>query len=91
MPIIIVSPFKAAIYKNKFAKLCFFSFRHLGECIIITRINMEKDKEEILYISFNQDQTYFAIGTQKGFKVYKLSNSIELVIAREFGSGIGIV
>lgn len=52
---------------------------------------MEKDKEEILYISFNQDQTYFAIGTQKGFKVYKLSKSIEQVISREFGSGIGIV
>jgi hypothetical protein len=52
---------------------------------------MEKEREEILHISFNQDQTYFAVGTQKGFKVYKLSRSIEQVISREFGSGIGIV
>ena len=42
-------------------------------------------------ISFNQDQTYFAIGTQRGFKVFKMGQEIELVIAREFGSGIGLV
>mgnify|MGYP006912569880 CR=1 FL=1 len=35
---------------------------------------MEKEKEEILHISFNQDQSYFSIGTQKGFKIFKLGN-----------------
>lgn len=33
---------------------------------------MLKEKDEIIYISFNQDQTYFAVATQKGFKVFKL-------------------
>ena len=43
---------------------------------------MEGDKEEILCISFNQDQTYFAVGTQRGFKVFKMGMEIELAISR---------
>ena len=52
---------------------------------------MNKDKEEIIYASFNQDQTYFAVATQKGFRIYKLNEEIELVITRDFGAGIGII
>lgn len=27
-------------------------------------------KDSILYVGFNQDQGCFAVGTQKGFKIY---------------------
>jgi WD repeat-containing protein 45 len=52
---------------------------------------MSKEKDEVIYVSFNQDQTYFAVATQKGFKIYRLDQEIELVIARDFGAGIGII
>lgn len=51
---------------------------------------MEKPKEELLHLSFNQDQSYLSVGTETGFKVFKCSPFKEL-FAREFGSGIGIV
>ena len=52
---------------------------------------MLKEKDEIIYISFNQDQTYVAVATQKGFKVFKMDEEIELAIVRDFGAGIGII
>lgn len=52
---------------------------------------MLKEKDEVIYISFNQDQTYFAVATQKGFKIFKLDEEIELAINRDFGAGIGII
>lgn len=59
-------------------------------CIINPSYAMEKPKEELLHLSFNQDQSYLAVGTETGFKVFKCSPFKEL-FAREFGSGIGIV
>lgn len=37
---------------------------------------MDQENQEIIHISFNQDQSYFAIGTQKGFRVFKLGNEV---------------
>lgn len=31
---------------------------------------MEQNKDTILYVSFNQDSSCFAIGTETGFKIY---------------------
>ncbi len=45
----------------------------------------------MIHISLNQDQSYFSVGTQKGFKVYKLGLDITEEISREFGAGIGII
>lgn len=44
----------------------------------------------MLHISFNQDQSYLAIGSEAGFKVYKC-NPFKELFTREFGAGIGIV
>jgi len=48
------------------------------------------EKDEILYVGFNQDQGCFACGTEKGFKIF---NTIPYkdTFHREFDGGIGIV
>ena len=40
---------------------------------------MEHINNRILHVSFNQNGTYFALGTTTGFKIYK-SNALELKI-----------
>jgi WD40 repeat protein len=56
-------------------------------------------QDEILYVSFNQDQGCFACGTQKGFKIFnsypfkdtfKRGRFIIFNIFKEFDGGIGI-
>jgi WD40 repeat protein len=47
-------------------------------------------KDQMLYVSFNQDSSCFAIGTQRGFKIYSsypLKNAYERIL----DGGIGIV
>lgn len=34
---------------------------------------MVEQKEEIQYLSFNQDHTFMTIGTLRGFSIYRLS------------------
>jgi len=31
---------------------------------------METNDDQMLYVTFNQDSSCFAIGTEKGFKIY---------------------
>ena len=31
---------------------------------------MESNEEEMIYASFNQDASCFAVGTEKGFKIF---------------------
>ena len=38
-------------------------------------------KEKINYISFNQEQDFFSVGTNKGFKIFK-TNPLELIAYR---------
>jgi len=47
-------------------------------------------KEEILYVSFNQDQDCFIVGTTIGFKVYQ-TNPLKEILVRDMGGGLGIV
>ena len=47
-------------------------------------------KEQMLYVSFNQDSTCFTIGTQKGFNIYS-SYPLNDVYERDLDGGIGIV
>jgi len=46
--------------------------------------------EEILYLSFNQNQELFVCGTTRGFKVYRTS-PLEETHSKDLGGGIGIV
>lgn len=39
--------------------------------ILIGLMDPEQDKTQILQVSFNQDFTCFAVGTTRGFKVYR--------------------
>ena len=42
-------------------------------------------EDQMLYVSFNQDSSCFAIGTQRGFKIYSsypLKNAYEALIAK---------
>lgn len=31
---------------------------------------MDNDEDQMLYINFNQDGTCFAVGSEKGFRIY---------------------
>ena len=52
---------------------------------------MDKKKEKILYISFNQDNTCFAVGTEIGYKIYDLLNPNLDYYERVLDGGIGII
>jgi len=47
------------------------------------------DKEEILYLGFNQNAGCFTCGTNTGFKIYN-SYPYKDTFSREFDGGIGI-
>jgi hypothetical protein len=47
-------------------------------------------KEEILCISFSFNNKLFAVGTNKGFKVYA-ANPLSLEITRNMQGGIGLI
>lgn len=46
--------------------------------------------EKVLSVSFNSNYSFFAVGTNKGFRVYK-SSPLELKCQRDLKGGIGLV
>ena len=50
---------------------------------------MNVDKNKILYLSFNQDQTCINMGTTEGFVIYSL-DPFKIKYEHKFGKGIGI-
>ena len=52
--------------------------------------NLYENPNEILYISFNQDNNCIAIGTEKGFKIINTFPFIDLYY-KEMNGGIGII
>ena len=52
--------------------------------------NLEKQNEEILYISFNQDSSYISVGTENGYKIFS-SYPIYNFFNRNLKGGIGII
>ncbi|EGR27531.1 WD repeat domain phosphoinositide-interacting protein 3 [Ichthyophthirius multifiliis] len=50
----------------------------------------QQQNEEILYLSFNQDQECFSCGTEQGFVIYN-TDPFQHIYNRDFGGGIGIV
>ena len=51
----------------------------------------EDKKNSMLYISFNQDNSFFAIGTEKDFYIYKADDLDKGSYKGEMNGGIGIV
>ena len=52
----------------------------------------KKDKNSnVLYISFNENRTYFSLGLENGFVVYKISNPPELICQHDLNGGISII
>ena len=51
----------------------------------------EDKKNSMLYISFNQDNSFFAIGTEKDFYIYKADDLNKGSYKGEMNGGIGIV
>ena len=51
---------------------------------------MSSSHEEILYLSFNFDNSLFAVGTEIGFKIFT-TESLKLKIKRNLGGGIGLI
>jgi hypothetical protein len=59
---------------------------------------MENNDDQMLYVTFNQDSSCFAIGTEKGFRIYNSSpfkdtfeRSIYKVKLLDLEGGIGII
>ena len=50
----------------------------------------EKENEQILYVSFNQDGSCFCVGTETGFRIYN-SYPLKLTCTRKMDGGIGII
>ena len=51
---------------------------------------MSSSHEEILYLSFNFDNSLFAVGTEIGFKIFT-TESLQLKLKRNLGGGIGLI
>ena len=51
----------------------------------------EEEKNSMLYISFNQDNSFFSIGTEKGFSIYRTEPFTKEPYVRDMNGGIGIV
>jgi WD40 repeat protein len=51
---------------------------------------MDRKVEQILYISFNQDNTCFALGTTIGFRVF-FSDPLTERYSRQWNAGVGII
>ncbi len=51
---------------------------------------MKSSQDEILYISYNQDQACFSCGTQSGFRIFT-THPFKDTFRRSFDGGIGIV
>ena len=51
----------------------------------------EEEENSMLYISFNQDNSFFSIGTEKGFSIYRTQPFTKEPYVREMNGGIGIV
>ncbi len=48
------------------------------------------ENNQILYLSFNFDNSFFAVGTETGFKVY-LTETLKLKFDRNLGGGIALI
>jgi len=46
---------------------------------------MDNITKKILYTSFNQNGTFFSVGTESGFRIYK-SNPLELKIEQSINN-----
>ena len=51
----------------------------------------EEEENSMLYISFNQDNSFFSIGTEKGFSIYRTEPFTKVPYVRDMNGGIGIV
>ena len=51
---------------------------------------MSSNNEKILYLSFNFDNSLFAVGTEIGFKIFT-TESLQLKLKRNLGGGIGLI
>ena len=51
----------------------------------------EEEENSMLYISFNQDNSFFSIGTEKGFSIYRTEPFTKEPYVRDMNGGIGIV
>ena len=53
--------------------------------------NEEEEENSMLYISFNQDNTFFSVGAEKGFAIYRTEPFTKEPYFRNMNGGIGIV
>ena len=52
---------------------------------------MDSDKDSMLYVSFNQDNTAFAVGTERGYRIYSLQTPSLTYYERILDGGIGLI
>ena len=53
--------------------------------------NEEEEENSMLYISFNQDNSFFSVGAEKGFAIYRTEPFTKEPYFRNMNGGIGIV
>ena len=52
---------------------------------------MDSEEDRMLYISFNQDNTCFAVGTERGYRIYNLQTPNLDFYERIMDGGIGLI